>query len=534
MPCFCYTTHWVSSQLLPSTLNSRVKQKSQVVKPQMLSSTRSQKNWFQLLTAIAAIGSMLQSPAVLAEGNAPRLINQAAYSYSDSASGVTIEGSSSAIVAQELVDPLGRITGCNGEILPDYNGFSVNVYEADPSDPTGAGIKGLVPLTRTEVPDIPNNNISLGLAPNIENSNPYFLGNSQDGTYSFLLDPNKGQLDPGRSYVLLIQPPEDSIYQQRRVRIVINERNGDIVSYTATSLDGKAISSTDDATTETETINIRDAARVGLVFALLDFQSSICQSQEVQIIKTGDRAAAEPGDTVIYRLSLRNLASAPLNNIVATDTLPLGFDFLPKSVRGQIGNTNIPINVSHNGSVITFRAEGVTLPPATEGQNQVLNIAYAAQLTADSIRGTGENSAIVTAQRLGSNQSIKDGPATHKLRINPGILSDCGTVIGRVFVDKNFDGEQQKGEPGVPNAVIFMDDGNRITTDPNGLFSVANVFSGYRTGVLDLSSLPGYTLAPNRKFSERNSQSRLVHLEPGGLVRMNFAVTPTFQEGNHK
>jgi hypothetical protein len=25
-----------------------------------------------------------------------------------------------------------------------------------------------------------------------------------------------------------------------------------------------------------------------------------------------------------------------------------------------------------------------------------------------------------------------------------------------------------------------------------------------------------------------------VHLEPGGLVRMNFAVTPTFQEGNHK
>ena len=103
-----------------------------------------------------------------------------------------------------------------------------------------------------------------------------------------------------------------------------------------------------------------------------------------------------------------------------------------------------------------------------------------------------------------------------------------------MFVDKNFDGEQQKGEPGVPNAVIFMDDGNRITTDPNGLFSVANVFSGYRTGVLDLSSLPGYTLAPNRKFSERNSQSRLVHLEPGGLVRMNFAVTPTFQEGNHK
>jgi hypothetical protein len=125
---------------------------------------------------------------------------------------------------------------------------------------------------------------------------------------------------------------------------------------------------------------------------------------------------------------------------------------------------------------------------------------------------------------------VKDGPAVHRLRIRSGIVSDCGTIIGRVFVDKNFDGEQQPGEPGVPNAVVFMEDGNRITTDANGLFSVANVLPGYRTGVLDLSSTPGYTFAPNQYFSEGNSQSRLVHLEPGGLVRMNFAVTPTSRE----
>ncbi|MGL4620108.1 MAG: hypothetical protein ACRCZS_13775, partial [Chroococcidiopsis sp.] len=88
--------------------------------------------------------------------------------------------------------------------------------------------------------------------------------------------------------------------------------------------------------------------------------------------------------------------------------------------------------------------------------------------------------------------------------------------------------------PGVPNAVIFMDDGNRITTDLQGLFSVANVISGYRTGVLDFSSVPGYALAPNRRFIERNSQSRLVHLEPGGMARMNFAVTPIVKEAKPK
>jgi hypothetical protein len=112
------------------------------------------------------------------------------------------------------------------------------------------------------------------------------------------------------------------------------------------------------------------------------------------------------------------------------------------------------------------------------------------------------------------------------MRIRPGILSDCGTLVGRVFVDKNFDGEQQPGEAGVPNAVIYMDDGNRIVTDANGLYSLSSVLSGSRTLALDLTSVPGYTLAPNLYFIERNSQSRLVRLAPGALGRVNFAVTP--------
>ncbi|MEM7525674.1 MAG: hypothetical protein AAF360_18325, partial [Pseudomonadota bacterium] len=63
-----------------------------------------------------------------------------------------------------------------------------------------------------------------------------------------------------------------------------------------------------------------------------------------------------------------------------------------------------------------------------------------------------------------------------------------------------------------------------------GLFSVACMLPGTRSGVLDFTSLPGYALAPNLYFKERNSQSRIVNIAPGGMVRMNFGVTPTFQE----
>jgi uncharacterized repeat protein (TIGR01451 family) len=244
----------------------------------------------------------------------------------------------------------------------------------------------------------------------------------------------------------------------------------------------------------------------------------IAEQARLELIKTADRAAAEPGDTIVYRLALRNSGAGAANQIIITDALPLGINYLPQSLQGSItvGTTTTPITLtpaSLSGRTATF-----TYPRLEP--NQILNVIYAAEITPDAVRGTGRN----TAQERRSNL------ATFLLRVRPGILSDCGTIIGRVFIDKNFDGEQQPGEPGVPNAVVFLDDGNRITTDANGLFSMANTIAGNRTGTLDLTSLPGYTLAPNLYFIERNSQSRLVRLEPGGLARMNFAVTPAYGE----
>ena len=248
---------------------------------------------------------------------------------------------------------------------------------------------------------------------------------------------------------------------------------------------------------------------------------------DLRLTKTGDRAAAEPGDTVIYRLLIENVGQSPATNVSFTDRLPIGLRLVPNSVKGSIGDTEVNfstpnINASSRGT--NFSASSTaTLQP---GQSMVVN--YAVEVTPDSIRGDGRNLAQAQAGGLQSNQS------SHGLRIRQGILSDCGTLIGRVFVDKNFAGEQQPNEPGVPNAVIYMDDGNRIVTDANGLYSLANVISGYRSAALDLTSLPGYSLAPNKYFIETNSPSRLVKLAPGSMVRVNFGVTPAFSEGKNE
>ena len=362
--------------------------------------------------------------------------------------------------------------------------------------------------------------------------NPYFIVNSPanfKGVYNFLLDGTKGQIDVGRTYIFVVNPPVNSIFQEQRIKLEILSNTNNVVKYRATSLNGQPISVSDNSTTITdEQVLVNNAATQSLSLLALNFQAKLCQPNQIRITKTGDRATAEPGDTAIYRVSVKNTSESATKNVSVTDTLPVGFNFLANSVRGEIDGKSVAITTVRNGNTVTFTV------PTTLNSNQTVNIAYAVQLTNDAQRGTGRNSAIATSQRIDNNLTVTDGPATHYLKVRPGITSSCGIIIGRVFVDKNFDGEQQQGEPGIPNAVIYLENGNRIITDPNGLFSLANVLPGAHTGVLDLSSLPGYTLAPNRKFNERNSQSRLVRVEPGGMVRMNFAVTPTFQEEETK
>jgi uncharacterized repeat protein (TIGR01451 family) len=244
----------------------------------------------------------------------------------------------------------------------------------------------------------------------------------------------------------------------------------------------------------------------------------------LQITKTADKVAVQPGDTVLYRIAIRNTGNSSANNLTLTDTLPRGLVFEMRSLSASLStsstSTTVAVSASKSNNQDVNIAYAGTIPP-----QGILNVVYATTVTPDAIRGNGRNLAVATAGTVRSNT------ASHQLKIRPGIVADCATLIGRVFVDKNFDGEQQRGEPGIPNAVIYMDDGNRIITDANGLFSVANIIAGNRTGSLDLTSLPGYIQAPNLYRIDKNSQSRLVRLAPGSMGRMNFAVTPSFKEG---
>jgi hypothetical protein len=130
-----------------------------VSRPQNQKQITYSKNWWRRLTTTVLLGSFFQStitlPAIAQQTNnlatSVPFVNQAAYTYTDSTSNYQYEGTSSQLSVSPipLVDPLGRILGCAGSILPDYTGFSVGLYEPNPSDPTGTELGSLIALTRT-------------------------------------------------------------------------------------------------------------------------------------------------------------------------------------------------------------------------------------------------------------------------------------------------------------------------------------------------------------------------------------------------
>ncbi len=486
----------------------------------------------------------------------PKVTNQAQYEYNDDGNPNTpIEGTSNTVIADPsgLIDPLGIITGCNGERLSSYKDFIVGLYNVAPNqlDPTS-----LVQLTSTV-----NASQQDRIPPNLDNINPYPLDANGEGRYNFLF--NQGQIAIGKQYIIIVKTPPGSTYGERRVRIEITNFINNVLSYKATSLDGKPLSTTEGVTKNVE-VTVSDAARVALVGI------GVCDSQPAKITKSADRATAEVGDTVVYRIALKNNSPDDILNPIVTDTLPLGMSIRTNSIKAQwyddrilpgsttpFGLRTEPVTLKQEGNIACFQigttpvttllvpitianglCSSVGAPKFVIPAGKVVDLVYAVTLGTDAIRGTGLNLATLSGtynnvDNTNNNSNITiliDGPAPYTLSIRQGLIRDTGTLIGRVFVDKNFDGQQQPNEPGIPNAVIFMDDGNRITTDLNGLFSVQSVVAGYRTGALDLSSLPGYSLAPNLYFSERNSRSRLVKLAPGGIARMNFGVTPTARE----
>ena len=113
--------------------------------------------------------------------------------------------------------------------------------------------------------------------------------------------------------------------------------------------------------------------------------------------------------------------------------------------------------------------------------------------------------------------------ATATVRVVPDPTFDCTDIIGKVFDDKNANGYQDKGEPGLPGVRLSTTQGLLITTDEHGRYhvtcaAVPNRDRGSNFIIkLDERSLPaGYRLT--------TENPRVQHVTRGKMAKFNFGA----------
>jgi hypothetical protein len=121
-------------------------------------------------------------------------------------------------------------------------------------------------------------------------------------------------------------------------------------------------------------------------------------------------------------------------------------------------------------------------------------------------------------------QSNASGEASATVRVVPDPTFDCSDILGKVFDDKNLNGHQDKGEPGLAGVRLATARGLLITTDAHGRFHVScAVVPNEQRGSNFIIKLDERSLPSGFRLTTENPRVRKV--TRGKAINYNFGAT---------
>ena len=241
------------------------------------------------------------------------------------------------------------------------------------------------------------------------------------------------------------------------------------------------------------------------------------------IRKVADRTAAEIGDVITYKLTVR---STKIKGVATVkDRLPLGFKLIANTTRVSKNGTLVAASdpAGAPGPDLTFT---VQIPVI----DQDVEIEYKVRVGLGSDRGDGVNSAQASMVR-GRLQSMI---AKAKVKISGGVFTREACIVGKVYADCNGNAIQDTAEPGIPGVTLYMEDGTSMTSDENGLYSICGVRAITHVLKVDNSTLPtGSKLGITSSRNVGDPNSLFVDVLAGELHNTEFRLescTPQLQQ----
>jgi uncharacterized repeat protein (TIGR01451 family) len=347
-----------------------------------------------------------------------------------------------------------------------------------------------------------------GHAPNEKNENPFATDGK--GHFSFALAPEEIRSEnASANYFLRISAQG---YMTRMIQLGLRPTRAGLFALTMHALDSQPLASAGGFDL------VRDDVRIGDLAALA-MNVPMFETAGLQILKSADRARAEVGDTITYRIEIHNPTAASVQDVVINDRLPASFHYAPGSGLLSAGPApEQPIEPQIQGDELLFRI--AELPHGATAR-----LLYRVRVGANAREGEQENLAQASGM-FPSGEKTTTAPARAVVYVSAGVFSTQQVIVGRVFVDTNADGHFDDHDRPMPGVRLYLSNGQSVITDSAGLYNFPSLGDGSQVISLDPISVPkGYALTNGGRKSGK-SWARLLRTPIGGgaLLRQNFAL----------
>jgi uncharacterized repeat protein (TIGR01451 family) len=350
-----------------------------------------------------------------------------------------------------------------------------------------------------------------GFTPNEKNENPF--ASDGQGRFSFALSPDEiGSANTTADYFMKVTAQG---YITRMVQLSLRPTQAGLFALNVHAVDSQPLASAGGFDLVREDVRINDLA--ALVLNIPMFEPA-----GLQIVKSADRARAEIGDTITYRVEVHNPTAANVNDVVVKDLLPPSFHYANGSALLTLGaGSGKSIEPEIQANELTFRISEI-LHGATA------QLLYRVRVGANAREGDQENLATAFAV-FPSGEHVQSAPARAVVYVSAGVFSTRQVLVGRVFVDTNGNGQFDESDRPVPGARLYLSNGQSVITDSAGLYNFPSLGDGSQAISLDPVSVPKhYALTDGGRVSGK-SWARLLRTPIGGgaLLRQNFILIDT-------
>ncbi|MEM7282760.1 MAG: hypothetical protein AAF438_14150, partial [Pseudomonadota bacterium] len=227
--------------------------------------------------------------------------------------------------------------------------------------------------------------------------------------------------------------------------------------------------------------------------------------------KVTNTTIASPGDFVAYAVTVDNPDGTDADEVILTDTLPLGFRFVSGSLRIN-GNVVADPTTDTDGRTLSIGLD-------TVAANSSVRVEYVTEVTVGARQDEATN--VASAQPVNGQPS---NVASATIRLTEDLFRSNSFLMGRVITGECQE-DTAKDLNGVQGVRVYLEDGRYAITDEDGRYHFEGLEPGTHVVQIDMETLPEYlepqSCEQNSRFAGRNF-SRFVELNPGSLWRADF------------